>query len=158
MRRGLRAAWLQPFPRRHAVRRTQMKTLSILRPLAFVAITAAGACAFAAVNLPKEGSYDSISCWTGTGNDLAFTKDHTAASYELVGTIVSMIPGGLGDSSTFRCVGMDTNIQGRRGGGNMCEVTDPDGDKRLNAFRIEPDGKVVREMVGGTGKYEGMTM
>ena len=135
-----------------------MQKLSILRPLATLAFATTAACAFAAVNLPKEGNYDGISCWTGTASDLAFDKEHTANSYEMVGTVVSMIPGGLGEGSTFRCVGMNTSVKGRLGGGNMCEVTDPDGDKRLNAFRIEPDGKVTREMLGGTGKYEGMTM
>ena len=135
-----------------------MPTRSIIRPFAALALATTAACALAAVNLPKEGNYDSVSSWTGTANDLTFNKDHTANSYEMVGTVVSMIPGGLGDGSTFRCVGMNTAIKGRMGGGNVCEVTDPDGDKRLNAFRIEPDGKVTREMLGGTGKYEGMTM
>lgn len=135
-----------------------MKTQTITRPLAFIVLAAAGACAFAAVNLPKEGSYDSISCWTGTGNDIAFSKENAGSTYEMVGTVVSMIPGGLGDRSTFRCVGIDTTVQGRKGGGNMCEVIDPDGDKRLNAFHVEPDGRIVREMLAGTGKYEGMTM
>lgn len=134
-----------------------MKTPTITRPIAFIALAAAASCAFAAVNLPKEGTYDVVACWTGTGNDIIFSKTHTANSYEMVGTVVSLIPGGLGDRSTFRCVGMNTNVNGRLGGGNMCEVTDPDGDKRLNAFHIEPDGKVVREMLAGTGKYEGMT-
>jgi hypothetical protein len=134
-----------------------MKKQKITRPITFIALAAAASCAFAAATLPKEGNYDVVACWTGTGNDIDFSKSHTASSYEMVGTVVSMIPGGFGDRSTFRCVGMNTNVAGHMGGGNMCEVIDPDGDKRLNAFHIDPDGKVVREMVAGTGKYEGMT-
>jgi hypothetical protein len=134
-----------------------MKTVSIARPFVLAALAASAACAFAAANLPKEGSYDVTACWTGTANDLVFNKDHTANSYEMLGTIMSNPPGGFADGSTFRCVGMNTAIKGKMGGGNVCQVTDPDGDKRLNAFHIEADGKVVRENLGGTGKYEGMT-
>jgi hypothetical protein len=110
-----------------------------------------------AVSLPKEGNYDVIACWSATSNSIAPVKDIAAMSYEMLGTVVSMIPGGLGDQSSFRCVGMDTQISGRRSGGNLCEVTDPDGDKRISAFQILPDGKVTRDFLGGTGKYEGMT-
>jgi len=114
--------------------------------------------AVAAVNLPKEGSYDYVACWTGSGSDVAAGKDYTANSYEIVGTIVSMIPAGFGDQTTFRCVGMNTMIKGKAGGGNVCEATDPDGDKRLASFQLLPDGKFVREFLTGTGKYEGMTL
>ncbi|MBC5765753.1 hypothetical protein [Ramlibacter albus] len=110
------------------------------------------------VNLPKEGNYDYTACWTGTSSEIAMAGGDTATSYEMVGTLVSNIPGGLGDRTTFRCVGMNTMIKGKAGGGNVCEGIDPDGDKRVNRFFIEPDGKVVREMLYGTGKYEGMMM
>jgi hypothetical protein len=135
-----------------------MKTSPILRTLTVLAATAAAASALAAVNLPKEGSYDVVACWTGTSADIAVGKDYSANSYEMVGTVVSRAPGGFGDQSTFRCVGMNTMAKGRAGGGNQCEVTDADGDKRLNAFQIQPDGKVTREMLAGTGKYEGMSI
>jgi hypothetical protein len=126
--------------------------------IAFLALATAGTCAFAAVNLPKEGSYDAISCWTGTATDIAVGKDHSAGSYEMVGTIITNPPGGLGDQNTFRCVGLRTMFKGKPGGGNVCETTDPDGDKRINRFEAQADGKFVRELVMGTGKYEGMTI
>jgi hypothetical protein len=110
-----------------------------------------------AVTLPKEGNFDVIACWSGTTNSINPTKDVVAGSYEMLGTVVSMIPGGLGDQNSFRCVGTDTIINGRRGGGNICETTDADGDKRISTFQILPDGKVTRDLIGGTGKYEGMT-
>ena len=126
--------------------------------IVFLVLATAGTCAFAAVNLPKEGTYDSISCWTGTATDIAVGKDHSAGSYEMVGTIITHPPGGLGDQNTFRCVGLRTSFKGKPGGGNVCEITDPDGDKRINRFEAQPDGRFVREMVMGTGKYEGMTV
>jgi hypothetical protein len=127
--------------------------------LTFIALAAAGTCAFAAVNLPKEGTYETLNCWTGTGNDVAVGKDYTASSYEMVGTVVSVPPGGLGDRSTFRCVGYVTTFKGKPPtNNNVCVVTDADGDQRINRFAMLPDGKFTREMIGGTGKYEGMEM
>ena len=41
--------------------------------------------AFAA-ELPKEGSYDYTSCWSGVSNTITFSKTHTASSYEMTGT------------------------------------------------------------------------
>jgi hypothetical protein len=121
----------------------------------FIALVASGACALA-VNLPKEGTWDATSCWTGTSNDMALGKEYTANSYELLGTIVSVTPGGLGDQNSFRCVGSNTTIKGKYTGANVCEATDADGDKRVSRFEILADGKVVREFLLGTGKYEGM--
>lgn len=113
-------------------------------------------CSAAAAALPKEGSYDYTACWSGTSNEINFSKTHTATSYEMMGTVISTAAGGLFDKGTFRCVGMNTSFAGKSGGGNVCESIDADGDKRLVRFSIESDGKVVRESVVGTGKYEGM--
>jgi hypothetical protein len=38
----------------------------------------------------------------------------------------------------------------------VCEGVDKDGDKRLAHYVSTPDGKLIRETVAGTGKYEGM--
>jgi hypothetical protein len=135
-----------------------MSIQSAVRSFRAIVFATAATSALAAMNLPKEGSYDYTSCWTGTGNAVALDKDHTATAYEMIGTVVSNIPGGLGENSSFRCVGLRTALKGRPGGGNVCEVIDPEGDKRVNRFEIQPDGKIVREMIGGTGKYEGMMM
>jgi hypothetical protein len=134
-----------------------LKNASAFRALALAALASSALGAMAATNLPKEGNYDVVACWTGTGNDLALGKGSLASSYEMVGTVVSMPPGGFADRSTFRCVGMNTSMNGKMGGANICDVVDPDGDHRVNRFEIRADGSVVREMVSGTGKYEGMT-
>ena len=39
---------------------------------------------------------------------------------------------------------------------HVCEAIDTDGDKRLSYFSLGSDGKVTRENVTGTGKFEGM--
>jgi len=66
------------------------------------------ACPFStfAGELPKEGSFDFNSCWSGVSNVITFSKTHTANSYEMTGTTRSNPPGGMFDKSTFRCVGL----------------------------------------------------
>jgi len=110
--------------------------------------------AFAA-ELPKEGSYDFTSCFSGVANVITFSKTHTASSYEITGTNRSNPPGGLFDKSTFRCVGMNASLDGKVTGSSVCEAIDVDGDKRLAYFSTS-DGKTTRTNVAGTGKYEGM--
>lgn len=109
-----------------------------------------------AADLPKEGSYEYNACWSGTSNLIAFSKTHTAFSYEMMGATRSNPPGSMFDKNTFRCVGMNASLGGKNSGSVVCEAVDPDGDKRLSYFSISGDGKVTRENVAGTGKYEGM--
>ena len=111
--------------------------------------------AFAA-ELLKEGSYDFNSCWSGVNNAITFSKTHTASSYEMTGAIRSNPPGGMFDKHTFRCVGMNASLDGKSTGSTVCEAIDADGDKRLSYFSLGSDGKVTRENITGTGKYEGM--
>jgi len=106
--------------------------------------------------LPKEGTYDYTACWSGTNNMISFSKTHTAASYEMTGVVRSTTPGGMFDKHTFRCVGMNASLDGKNTGSTVCEAIDPDGDKPLSYFSLGSDGKITRENVVGTGKYEGM--
>jgi len=111
-----------------------------------------------ATELPNEGSYDYTSCWSGVSNTIAFSKTHTASSYEMTGSILSNPPGGIFDKNSFRCVGMNASLDGKFTGATVCEAIDVDGDKRLSKFLLASDGSLTREVVTGTGKYEGMTI
>jgi hypothetical protein len=121
---------------------------------ALIGLVSAGS-AFAA-ELPKEGNYDFTSCWSGASNTISFSKTYSAFSFEQTGANRSNPPGGLFDKSTFRCVGMNASFDGKVSGTAVCEAVDPDGDKRLTYFSQAPDGKVTRQFITGTGKYEGM--
>ncbi|MCG2633219.1 hypothetical protein L6654_42665 [Bradyrhizobium sp. WYCCWR 13023] len=122
--------------------------------LAYLIIASASS-AFAA-ELPKEGTYDYTACWSGVNNVISFSKTHTAMSYEMTGVVRSTTPGGMFDKHTFRCVGMNASLDGKNSGSTVCEAIDADGDKRLSYFSVGADGKVTRENVVGTGKFEGM--
>jgi hypothetical protein len=60
------------------------------------------------------------------------------------------------DKESFRCVGMNASLGGKNISSTVCEATDADGNKRLTYFSAGSDGKLIREFVAGTGKYEGM--
>src|SRR5712691_5144422 len=82
-------------------------------------VTSAGS-AFAA-DIPKEGRYDFTSCWSGVSNLIAFSKTHSAYSYEQTGTTLSNLPGGgdIFDKLSFRCVGMNTSLDGKDTGSTV---------------------------------------
>ena len=127
-----------------------------LRSLPIAVLLAATALGPAiAADLPKEGAYDHTACWSGVSNAIAFSKTHTASSWEITGTTRSNPPGGVFDNHSFRCVGINYALDGKAGGTSVCESVDRDGDKRLTFFSTTGD-KVVRENITGTGKYEGM--
>jgi hypothetical protein len=88
---------------------------------------------------------------------IAFSKTHTAFSYEVMGNIRSNVPDSIFDNNTFRCVGMNASFDGKNTGSAACEAIDREGDKRLSYFSIASDGKVTRDAVAGTGKFDGMS-
>jgi len=109
-----------------------------------------------AADLPKEGNYDFMSCYSGVSNAIAFSKTYGATTSELTGTIQTSPPGGMFDKVAFRCLSLDTTLDGKTTSTTMCEGVDKDGDKYLN--HIVNDGQNnTRRVVSGTGKYEGMT-
>src|SRR5262245_60402659 len=97
----------------------------------FTILLLVGVSVAVAADLPKQGNYDFTSCWSGVSNTIAFSKTHTASSYELTGTTRSNPPGGPFDMLTVRCVGISSSLEGRNTGGNICEAIDKDGDKYL---------------------------
>ncbi|CAM4105791.1 hypothetical protein [Roseateles saccharophilus] len=109
-----------------------------------------------ATDLPKEGSYDFMSCYSGTVNAIGFSKTHDASTSEYGGTIQSNPPGGLFDKVAFRCISLSYSEDGKTSTTIVCEGVDRDGHKYMT--RIVGDGtNITRKVVAGTGKYEGMT-
>ena len=87
-----------------------------------------------AADLPKEGMYDVTVCLKRTITRIDYSDTRYAWTSVETGTSHSNPPGG---SNT--CIGVAKN-----------------GDKRLTRFYIGDDGKVHREAVSGTGRYDGM--
>jgi hypothetical protein len=114
-------------------------------------------CTALAADLPKEGSYDFMSCYSGTVNPMEFSKTHTANTTEIRGTVMSNPPGGLFDKVAFRCISMNYTADGKPSGMTLCEGVDKDGDKYLSQLVVLDGSQSTRKVVAGTGKYEGMT-
>ena len=128
--------------------------MSIISVAALVA-TVPGGLALAA-DLPKEGSYDTKTCFTRSTSRIDFSDAHRAYSYDETGTSVSAAPGGMFDGDTVRCVGTVSISNGKRTNQSICEGVTKNGDKRLTRFQYDADGKLVREELAGTGMYEGI--
>jgi hypothetical protein len=137
-----------------------MKQLGLGTVVAIGAIGQAGA-----AELPKEGKADMTTCHTVTTNDITFSKTHTATTYEVIGVNTSNPPGGIFDQTSFRCVGLNSIIDGKFSATAICESVDRDGDKIITRLivgsyeGVGQDDTHVGEatVIAGTGKYEGMT-
>ena len=132
-----------------------MNSYARIFPLVFAFVGAVSGFVLAA-DLPKEGSYDITGCLTRNTTRIDYSTTHFAYSYDETGTSMSNPPGGMFDNEVIRCVGMVASFDGKQTGGIVCVGVAKDGDKRLTQFRYDSEGKVVREAVSGTGKYDGL--
>jgi len=130
------------------------------RNLNFVALAVLSAAVGSAVaaGMPKEGNYDYVSCWTTVASRIDFSKGNMAFSFELTGTQNTTPPGGPFDKESFRCIGSHAVFGKKVWSNATCEAVDREGNKRLSYFHLGADGVYVREVVAGTGKYEGLVM
>ena len=108
-----------------------------------------------AADLPKEGAYDFMSCYSGTVSAMNFSKTHNANTSEIAGTIQTSPPGGIFDKVAFRCISLSYSADGKTTGTTVCEGIDKDGDKYMT--HIVGDGtNSTRKVVAGSGKYDGL--
>jgi FlaG/FlaF family flagellin (archaellin) len=139
--------WLRAFEEQNMTRTVTLSATAATCIFGFTALAA---------DLPKEGSYDYTSCYSGSLNPMSFSKTHSARTLEITGTIQSNPPGGLFDKVAYRCISLGYSAEGKTTATSVCEGVDKDGDKYLT--HIVYDGATeTRRIVDGTGKYEGMT-
>ena len=116
---------------------------------------------FAQTELPKEGPIAATGIFHSSLKVID-VGDLRQLSYEAVGGLVADKPGGFGDRLTVRCIGGYRALKGKiEFENNMCELTDPAGDKlysKLENVSSDAD-KVVNKttLISGTGKYAGIT-
>jgi len=109
-----------------------------------------------AADLAKEGSYDYTTCFTRTVTYVEYSPTQSAWSYSELGRSISDPPGGMFDGDESQCLGMTASLDGKRYGSTACVGVAKDGAKRLTRFWYDADGKLQREAIAGTGKYDGM--
>lgn len=132
-----------------------MKRLLTVAPIGTLCAVALATLAVGA-DLPKEGSYDYTTCFTRNVTYVEYASTHSAWSYNERGTAVSNPQGSMFDGDEIQCVGMTASLDGKNYGNSACIGVAKDGAKRLTRFWYNSDGKLQRETVGGTGKYDGM--
>lgn len=135
------------------MKNTAAKHLRIAALLATAVVTAGPALA---QTDSKEGSFDYVSCFSGTTRLMTFSKTNSAWTSEYSGTNRSENAASPFDRTTFRCIAFVASRNGKPSGNSMCETTDRDGDKYLTHFNQVGDGTSTREAVAGTGKFEGL--
>jgi hypothetical protein len=130
---------------------TMFRTLVVAAPLFAVALPAAAA------DLPKEGRFDFNYCMAGKTDYTELKSGLATGMFE--GWAATYANGGTRafDRQGSRCVGVYEIIDGKYRDYGVCTQVDADGDKWLMRFETGGDmgGKWV--VVGGSGKYDGMT-
>lgn len=109
----------------------------------------------AAPNYPKEGTYDYISCYSGTTNTVQVSNANGAYTNAFVGNTRTSPAGGPFDKLAYTCVGAGATTNGKVNSSYYCEAVDVDGDKFM-AHGVSDGVKTTTDAFGGTGKYEGM--
>ena len=97
-------------------------------------ILIAGTSLAGAGEVPKEGTYDYYSCWSGTTSTMQLPGGAMAATNEVTGMNHAKIPGTMFDNSSFRCIGFTVTKDKVATGRTVCESVDADGDKRYASF------------------------
>lgn len=127
-----------------------------MRPALVLASLALLALDCSAADVPKEGTFDYTTCFTRTRSRIDYSPTRFAYSYAETGTTVNEPRGGPFDENQVVCVGMTLSFDGKMSGGSVCEGKDKDGDKRLTRFAYDDEGKLQRQEIAGTGKFDGM--
>ena len=102
-----------------------------------------------AADLPKEGQYAFTACFSGVSKLISFSKGFRGYSYELLGTNRADKTGGIMDHTSFRCVGANTLLGGKRTIDVLCEIKDSDGQ----ATREDRDGRERTANEGGRRRH-----
>lgn len=123
--------------------------------VALAASTLLGATPVAA-ELPKEGDFSATYCFAGNLAMLAQSKTDLAFSFELTGPVRGETSGSLLDMTSVQCVGLGEVRNGKSSGIHQCHFMDQDGDKIFARFETERT-KATFELLGGSGKYEGIS-
>ena len=110
----------------------------------------------AAADLPRDGTYDHQSCYVGPHYVIAHSKDHMAGSYAARGG--SLAPAGDPfHAASGVCYGAWILLNGEYSESGACEFTDGSGDRFMGVYSRRNQEKGIWRMVGGTGKFVGIS-
>ena len=110
--------------------------------------------AAATAQMPKEGAWEWTHCFGGPVHTIIATPEFTAGTYVVTG--VSRSAGGPIETMSLECSGTFEYRGGKARSQGHCAHQDTAGDRIFGADSMGPQGYVF-EILGGTGKYAGIT-
>ena len=97
-----------------------------------VLIVTAGISFANAGEIPKEGTYDYVACWSGTVSEMKLPGGDIARLVEFTGSIRAKDPSSIFNNNSFRCVSVGATSPEKKNAG------------------------ITAGKLGGTGKFDGM--
>ena len=108
--------------------------------------------------LPKDGNIAATIIFQVMVKKVAMGEEYIQYIAEAKNGVVSDKPDGFGDRLTGQCVGTLRLIKGKVDTElGTCEFLDLAGDKFYSSYAQMPDGKEKHTLIGGSGKYAGIT-
>jgi len=111
--------------------------------------------------LPKEGTIAATIIFQVVVKKVAMGEEYVQYIAEAKNGVVADNPDAFADRLTGQCVGTLRLIKGKFDTElGTCEFLDPAGDKFYSSYTQVPDGAALKEkhtLIGGTGKYAGIT-
>jgi hypothetical protein len=115
----------------------------------------------ASAQVPKEGVISCLAPYSASLKVVAMGQERTSYSFELIGVIIGDSPDSIVHNASFRCVGVNHIVKGAVESSGFCVYFRPDGDRIFGTTRASgifgKEVKRVWELVGGTGKFIGIT-
>lgn len=106
----------------------------------------------------QDSPIDLTVCRSGSIQFLEQSKNAAVLAIDIAGVIVSASDKRF-ESMTSRCLGVGSNVNGKRTGNGFCKFLDVDGDTNVLAYTVSPEkpGEGTWQYVHGTGKWAGIT-
>ena len=115
----------------------------------------------AGAEMAKEGSCTGITYFTATSQLLVQGKEYLQNNYEARGVVATENEVSPTYMSSGQCIGSAKVIKGEYKEFGLCTYTRPDGDQIYMSYegtgKMGAGAKGTMTIVGGTGKFEGMT-
>ncbi len=112
--------------------------------------------------LAKEGAISCLAPYSTTSlKSIAMGQERSSHAYEIVGVVIGDSPDSILHNASVRCVGVIHIVKGVIDDSGFCVYLRPDGDRIFSVTKANgpmgPGAKRVWTLVGGTGKFVGIT-
>lgn len=105
----------------------------------------------------REGAFEFNSCYSGNVETITLNEGLNVRTTRIIGATTTATPGEPFDGQAVHCTAIALVERNRSSASGYCMHQDVDGDRWM--FKLDDVDRAGRlEFVGGTGKYQGMTL